>query len=152
MKILIIGAGAFGLAICHILNKNNHDVYIYDNDKSYIQDLIANHISKKFNYKIDYKVKIVNEIEQKFDIVFICIPSEYVEEFCKINKTRFQNTDIVLTSKGFDHKNNQTFDQTLYNMNYKDISVLSGANLAKNILHNDCNIAFTIATKNNSLF
>ena len=50
MKIIVVGGGKVGTALCRSLVAENHDVILIEKDES-----VLNHITKRFDYHWDFR-------------------------------------------------------------------------------------------------
>ena len=66
MKITILGAGAYSLALAHIINKNNHDITIWTKFTKEQEELETKRTNKNklSNYKLPKNIKITTNLEE----------------------------------------------------------------------------------------
>lgn len=107
-KILIIGAGAYGIALMHVLKENKHNnVFIFGNNINNLEMLLKNKSKIFEDYFINSPTNIYNSYEvffnehQKVDCIILAVPSSSIEDV--LNKiSKYINTPTILlnTSKG----------------------------------------------------
>jgi glycerol-3-phosphate dehydrogenase (NAD(P)+) len=147
MKILIIGAGAYGLALSTILSEKN-EVIVYSSLKEEIEKLKQTNQNEKLfpNFKFPKNIKYTYNIEEKVDIAVLALPTNIIEnELLKI-KNKIKNIPIIITSKGLYEKKfvHQIVKDTLKTDN---IHILSGPTFAKDVITKNP-ISLTLAEKN----
>ena len=154
MIVNILGAGSWGLALSHLLSKNNCNVKVWlrNNDKTIELNSSRTH-PKLPKYKINPKIIFTSNL---YDLDFknltiIALPSNAVYENLKdINNL---NCDLLVCTKGFDPNSNKLLSNLLVdnlNVSINKIAILSGPNHAEEIVQNKP-AATVIASKNNKL-
>lgn len=148
MNILIIGAGAYGLALSNILSEKNN-VAVYSSIKEEIDNLKNTHKNEKLfpNIKLSNKIEFINKIEKKYELIVIALPTSIIEQELLKLKNNIKETSILITSKGI---NNGKFPYQMVKeiLKTKDIYVLSGPSFAKDVIEKQ-SISLTLAGKNN---
>ena len=79
MKISILGAGSWGLALAQVLNDNNNDVLIYARREEVVTEINSQHTNKKYFPSVIFSEKIkatfnLKEAVQFADILLIAVP------------------------------------------------------------------------------
>lgn len=142
MQILIVGAGAYGLALSNCLKGN---VFVYSSIKEEIEYLNKTHKSKIFNVKLNSNIKFKNIIDFEYDLVIVALPTNVIEsELKKINIKK--DVPIIIASKGIiDGKFIYNIISNIYD---NPIYILSGPSFACDMIK-EKNILLTIAGTNN---
>lgn len=140
MKILIIGAGAYGLALSTILSDKN-EVTVYSSLKEEIDNL--NKINK--NKKIKY---INNTKNTDVETVIIALPSKIIKQELEKIKDILTNKKIIIASKGISEKKfvHQIVKEII---NTDKLYILSGPSFAEDTIKRQI-IILTLAGKNTS--
>ena len=142
MKITILGAGAYGLALSNCLKG---EVTVYSSIKSEIDILNKTHKSKLLNTKLDDKIKFTNQITNNYDVLIIALPTPVIKsELEKINIK--DNIPVIIASKGI-HEGKFVYDIVSEIIN-NPLYVLSGPSFAKDMIKKN-KIRLTLAGPNN---
>ncbi|MFV0274780.1 MAG: NAD(P)H-dependent glycerol-3-phosphate dehydrogenase [Bacilli bacterium] len=108
MKIAIIGAGAFGTAMAHVLSKNNHNIKIYDSNENLYKKILN-------IFEFSDIITPVNDIASVVfdaDFIFLCCPSGVIEDVLKSLKPFLKETAIIVNAaKGILKDSNSTISQ-----------------------------------------
>lgn len=153
MKILILGAGAYGLALANILSDKN-DVIVYSIIKKEIDDLKLSYKNDKLfpNIELSKKIIFTNNIDdatKNIDLIIIAIPTNYIEETIKLlNGKISEKINICISSKGInDDTNKFAYDIVKDTLKTKNISILSGPSFAIDTIKKET-ILLTLAGNN----
>lgn len=154
MKITILGAGAYALALTHIANKNNNDITIwtkFEEEKNTLEKTRENK-EKLPGYKLPEKIKITTNLKESItnsDLIIIAIPAVAIEETIKELKSIInKKSHICIATKGIQQKTNLFVVNILKkHVHTKNYGVISGGSFATDII-NDAPIGLTLATKN----
>ncbi len=97
MNILIIGAGAYGLALSTILNENNN-VTVYSSLEDEINKLKTTYKNEILfpNIKLSKKIKFINKIDKTYDLIIIALPTKIIEQELLKIENRIKNTPILI--------------------------------------------------------
>ena len=79
MKIGILGAGAYGMAMASVFDNNGHKIKIWSNSEEEVNLLLTNHKSNKIDYIIQDDFVITTDMKlvvMDADIIVIAVPSE----------------------------------------------------------------------------
>ena len=105
MKVGIIGAGAYGLALAKIFNKNN-DVIIWTKLENEYQELKEERTNKKVlpNFKLDDNIKITLDLKEvaQVDLLLIAVPAKFVDSISKELKGLITKQYICIATKGIE--------------------------------------------------
>lgn len=113
-KVLVLGAGTWGIALATAFRKNENEVSVWSYKKSQVDYLNETHIYDKFdNLKLDQNIKFVSDDDLKveiFDIIVFVVPSTAFREVAKKIIPKTNDKQILVTAtKGIE-------DNTLYTM------------------------------------
>ncbi len=153
MKVTILGAGAYGLALALTFYRNNNDVTVWTKIESERDNLIKTRQNNKAlpNVIIPEDITITADISccNKSDIVIIAIPINYLRSTCIELKNYINNNTIIcIATKGIENKTNALCHEILSDITkIENIVILSGPTFAID-LANDEFCGLTLATNN----
>lgn len=151
MKVGVLGAGAFGLALSHILVKNKVTVEMWTHNEEEVKVLDKKRISKKLDgYKIPKEIKFSTNLEETVngkDLIVMAIPAFAFEDVTKqLSKYIKKNQPVLIATKGIQQNTclflNDVFAKYLKN----SVAVISGPTFAVDMIK-DAPIGFSMATK-----
>lgn len=151
MKVGVLGAGAFGLALSHILVKNNVTVEMWTHSEDEAKALDKTRTSKKLNeYKIPNEIKFTTDLEETVDgkdLIVMAIPAFAFEDVTKqLTKYIKKKQPVLIATKGIQQNTclflNDVFSKYLKN----SVAVISGPTFAVDMIK-DAPIGFSMATK-----
>lgn len=151
MKVGVLGAGAFGLALSHILVKNKVTVEMWTHNEEEVNVLDIKRISKKLDgYKIPKEIKFSTNLEETVngkDLIVMAIPAFAFEDVTKqLTKYIKKNQPVLIATKGIQQNTclflNDVFAKYLKN----SVAVISGPTFAVDMIK-DAPIGFSMATK-----
>lgn len=151
MKVGVLGAGAFGLALSHILVKNNVTVEVWTHNEDEAKVLDKTRTSKKLNgYKIPKEIKFTTNLEETVDgkdLIVMAIPAFAFEDVTKqLTKYIKKKQPVLIATKGIQQNTclflNDVFSKYLKN----SVAVISGPTFAVDMIK-DAPIGFSMATK-----
>ncbi len=155
MKISLIGTGVFGLAIASCLAKNNHEITMWSEDDTKVQEYNKTGNLKSIieTYDLPNNIKITGSIQEALkdpDIIFITCSSKYVSSVAKSMLPFYKKgTPICIASKGIEEKSGQLLSNIIKNiLPTKNIAVISGPTFAIDVINNEP-VALAIAGTNN---
>ena len=146
MKIGILGAGGWGTAIAILLQKNKHNVTLWEYQKEYSHTL--DEFRENFYFlpkvKIPKEIKITNDIDiaiYKQDIILISTPTQFIRNVInEIKHIDLTNRIIMSVSKGIENETFMTvsdiFQDVFLKIRKKNIVVLSGPSHAEEVARN----------------
>ena len=153
MKIGILGAGAYAMAISSILDNNNHKITMwteFQEEAEIIKNTRKND-KKMPGFSLPEKVDITTSLEEVVidkDLLVLAIPTQFLNNVCKKMKPYIDNNTILITSKGIDQKTGFLVDEIVRsNLDTENIAVLSGPTFAIDIPKKD-QIGLSIASSN----
>lgn len=152
MKTVIIGAGAFGLALAQNLSKTNQ-ITVWSALKEEITNLKNNGISEKLpniilNKEINYEENLEIALKNK-DLIIIAVPFNFIRNTVNKIKPYYQNTPICVASKGIENETGLFAHEIIKEILNTKISVISGPSFAKDLAKE--NAALTIANPNETV-
>lgn len=151
MKVGMLGAGAFGLALSHILIKNKNDVDVWTYSEEECKILNETKKSDKLDkYTIPNELRFTTNLEETVngkDLIVIAVPAFAFEDVVKqLTKYIKKNQPVLIATKGIQQNTclflNDVFSKYLKN----SIAVISGPTFAVDMVKNSP-IGFSLATK-----
>ena len=140
MKILVIGAGAFGTALANTLAEENKDVTLWVPKKNQRREIGNKHTNYKYLPDIKLSERLITteslkSVSKFADIILLSIPAQKTRVFLSHNKDAFsEKATFVLCGKGIDAKNLQLQSDLLLSvLPNQDFAVLSGPGFATEI-------------------
>lgn len=108
MKLTVLGEGAWGTAISHLLAQNGHEITLWCYDQSVARDIKVNRINTKFlpGIKLPANITATTDIQRAVDAsnwIFEAIPVKFLRstfESAKFNSTQ----TFVILSKGIENE------------------------------------------------
>lgn len=156
MKIAVIGAGSFGLALAKHFVENDQDVKLWAFSKEERENLNNNRKSKYLPEVIfPENLKASNNLEEVVkdaDIIFHVTPSKFFRDVLKKYKEYIKkDAKILICSKGFEKETNKTLEEVLEeelpNISY---GIFSGPSHAEEVSKN-IETAIVCASKDEDL-
>ena len=154
MTINILGAGSWGLALAHLLTRNNYKVNIWSRNRNKIIKFTSTRTYSKLpKYIINSKVIFTSNLSDlNFkNLTIIALPSHGVYETLKSINLLYCN--LLICTKGFDPESRKLLSDLLVdnlNISINKIAVMSGPNHAEEIVQNKPS-ATVIASNNDKL-
>lgn len=148
MNILIIGAGAYGLALSTILSEKNK-VTVYSSLEEEINNLNKTHKNEKLfpNIELSKEIKFINKINNKYELIVLALPTNIIEQELLKIKEKIKETPILVTAKGIYNKE-LPYQIVKRIIKTKKIYVLSGPSFAKDVIEKQ-HLTLTLAGNNN---
>lgn len=149
MKILIMGAGAYGLALANILSDKN-EVTVYSSIKEEIDNLKTTRKNERLfkNIVLPEKIKYTSEIENT-EIIIIALPSKIIKKELEKLKEKLKEKIIILASKGTT-ENKFLHEIVKETLNTEKIYAISGPSFAKDVIEKQ-KITLTLAGNNTKI-
>lgn len=143
MKIGILGAGSWGIALAMLLNKNKHDVKMWSIIEEEVDMLNRHreHVKHLPGIKIDENIEITTNVEkvvESADIVLFAVPSKFVRSTAEVVKEFCNKEQILLNvGKGLESGTLLTLEQVLVDVFPENpVAVLSGPSHAEEVAKN----------------
>ena len=151
MKVGVLGAGAFGLALSHILVNNKVYTEVWTHNEEEAKNLDEKRVSKKLkDYKVPSELVFSTDLEKVVsgkDLIVMAIPAFAFEDVTKkLSKYIKRNQPVLIATKGIQQNTclflNDVFSKYLKN----SIAVISGPTFAVDMIKN-APIGFSLATR-----
>lgn len=144
MNILIIGAGAYGLALSTILSEKNK-VTVYSSLEEEINKLNKTHKNEKLfpNKTLPKEIEFISKINKKYDLIVLALPTIIIEQELLKIKQNIKDTKILVTAKGIYNKE-LPYQIVKRVSETEDIYVLSGPGFAKDVIEKE-HLTLTLA-------
>ncbi len=153
MKIGILGAGAYGIALASVINKNHGEVEVWTPIANEYNELIQTRIVKKLNnYELPNSIKISNNLKQvcqNKELIVIAVPAKFLSEVAKQIKPYIQNQHICIATKGMENNTCRFGHEIIrHEINTDKIGAISGPTFAIDMINN-VTVGLALGTKNN---
>lgn len=153
MKVTILGAGAYGLALAYRFNRNNNNVIVWSKVKSEIEELKETKQNKNAlgNFimpnNISYTTNTKKAIEES-NLIVLAVATKYLKSVCEEIKPYIKVKHIMIASKGID-KDTYLFASNIVRntLNTKKLCTLSGPSFAKDMIKEEL-IGLSLAATN----
>lgn len=151
MKITILGAGAFGLALASIFKENKNSVIVWSRFEEEVILLRKNNTNEKIkNIKLPEDIKYTSDLNlaiENSEIVVIAIPAQFVDNLVKQLKPIVKKQYILIASKGIENDTFSFLEEVVRRgINTRKIAVISGPTFAVDIA-NKYPVGFTLASR-----
>ncbi len=153
MKVTILGAGAYGLALATMINENNHDITIWTKIENELKELKEKHTNSRVlpDFILPNNFKYTNDLEKAIkdtDLIIIAVPAGFVDNVSKELNKYYENQPICIASKGIEQDTCLFVDDVVKKYIKTDnIAVISGPSFAVDIIKK-VPIGLSLATKN----
>jgi len=151
MRVTVLGAGAFGLALASIFKENNNDVTVWSRFEEEVASLREKNTNEKIkNIKLPTGIKYTSNLKdtvESSELLVIAIPAEFVDDLVKQLKTLVKKQYILIASKGIENDTFSFLEEVVRRgINTRKIAVISGPTFAIDIVQN-YPVAFTLASR-----
>ena len=151
MRVTVLGAGAFGLALASIFKENNNDVTVWSRFEEEVVSLREKNTNEKIkNIKLPSGIKYTSNLKdtvESSELLVIAIPAEFVDDLVKQLKTLVKKQYILIASKGIENDTFSFLEEVVRRgINTRKIAVISGPTFAIDIVQN-YPVAFTLASR-----
>ena len=140
MKIGVLGAGSWGIALTVLLTENGHEVTVWSVDKDEIDMLntYREHKTKLPDVKIDERVIFTTDVElavKEAELIVMVVPSPFIRSTAKrIADYVNENQIVVNVSKGIEDKTLMTLTEVISEeLPTVKVGVLSGPSHAEEV-------------------
>ncbi len=119
MKVVVAGAGSFGMALANVLFENGHDVTLWTNSEEAKEELATTRQNAKYlkDFILDEKIIVERDLEKSFadkEVVVLCVPSHAIRSVITEIKPFINDSQkIINAAKGFDETKGITLSQTI---------------------------------------
>lgn len=140
MKICILGAGSYGLALALAFYKNNNDVTVWTKVESEKEEIINYRENRKAlpGVSIPEEIKITTNLNDNYELIVIAIPINYFRSVSEeIKNSINSDTILCIASKGIE-KDTNLFPHEVLNsiIETNNIAILSGPTFAIDLAKN----------------
>ncbi|MDD6272346.1 MAG: NAD(P)H-dependent glycerol-3-phosphate dehydrogenase [bacterium] len=151
MKVGVLGAGAYGLALTNILVKNKNKVILWSHTREETDMLVVTRQSSRLpRYTLPSSVYVTNKIEKAVtdkDLVVVVVPAHAFESTIKsiqsfINKT----TPVLIATKGIQQETCLFLHDVFKKYCSNPYAIISGPTFARDMIY-DVPIGMSLATK-----
>ena len=152
MKVTILGAGAYGLALATMVNENNHNITIWTKIDSELKELKEKHTNSRVlpDFILPNNFKYTNDLEKAIkdtDLIIIAVPAGFVDNVSKELNKYYENQPICIASKGIEQDTCLFVDDVVKKYIKTDkIAVISGPSFAVDMIKK-VPIGLSLATK-----
>lgn len=140
MKVCILGAGSYGLALALSFYKNNNDVTVWTKIESEKEEIINYRENRKAlpGILIPEEIKITTSLSDNYELIVIAIPVNYFRSVCEEIKNYINNNTILcIASKGIEKDTNLFPHEILYSIiKTNNTAILSGPTFAIDLAKN----------------
>lgn len=152
MKVTILGAGAYGLALSNVLLKNKNNITVwtpFDEEKKEL--LETKKSSRLCGYRLNEGLNITTNLEEAIDeakLIVIAIPTAYITDTCKkLKKYLKKNQYICITSKGIEQDSCLFIHEIIKKqLRTRNVGVISGPSFAVDLI-NSVPVGLSVASK-----
>jgi len=123
MKVSVIGSGSWGTALSQVLCDNGHDVLLYGNQQSQVDEINTKHTNTKYFPNVlsihkDIKATTsLKEVADFADIIVLSIPTIAMREvLASLNKLLDKKVLLINTAKGFDPLTKCRLSELIYSL------------------------------------
>ena len=154
MRVGVIGAGAYGLALTNILVKNKNKVMLCAHTAESKDNLVITRRSRKLpNFTLPDSVYVTDNLDKAVcdkDLVVIAVPAFAFEETVKkISKFIKKSVPVLIATKGIQQET-CLFLHDIFEKNLKNpYAVIAGPTFARDMIY-DVPIGLSLATKSKS--
>ena len=152
MKVCVLGAGAYALALTSAIYRNTKDITIWsalDNEVEMLKKERGN--KKALNYKLPEEISITSNLEEAIancEVIVIGVACKFVRSVCKELKKYYKNQHIVIASKGIEQDTCLFVNEIVESIiPTKRIAVISGPSFANDLIQ-DTPTGLALGTKN----
>ena len=146
-KIAILGAGSWGTALAMVLKDNGHDVCLWGNNASQIEEINTNHTNHQYlpevilNEEIDATTDLAKALLGANAVLFV-LPTKVIRLVAKQVAPLLEGNPVIIhASKGLEQESylriSEILKQELPEEKYQDIVVLSGPSHAEEVSRRD---------------
>ena len=146
-KIAILGAGSWGTALAMVLKDNGHDVCLWGNNASQIEEINTNHTNHQYLPEVilNEEIYATTDLEKALagaNAVLFVLPTKVIRLVAKqVAPLLEENPVIIHASKGLEQESylriSEILKQELSEEKYEDIVVLSGPSHAEEVAKKD---------------
>lgn len=154
MKVTILGAGAYAIALSLMFNENNCDITLWEKFEEQANQLRKDRVNKQTlpGVVIPENIKIESNLKESIkdsELIVIAIPAAFVDKTAKeLAKYIKSEQHICIATKGIEQDTCLFIDDVIKkHIKTKNIAVISGPSFAIDIA-NKAPVGLALATKN----
>lgn len=140
-KIAVLGAGAFGFAIAKVIAENKKNIYIYDVNKDYIDEISRSGKHPVFhdNVRLPEHVKPTKDLSAAVsgaELIILAIPSKFMRQALKDIRSHISPGAVFVNlAKGLEKVTNMRMAEIIDSVLERkyDVCVLSGGMIAREV-------------------
>lgn len=157
MKICILGAGAYGLALALAFYRNNNQVTVWTKIEAEKDELVTTHQNKKAlpGVLIPEEIQITTDLNcvRDNDLIVLAIPISFFRSTClELKNYVDSNSCFCIATKGIENKTGAFCHEILTGIiPTNNISVLSGPTFAIDLANNSSS-GLTLATNSDNTY
>ena len=146
-KIAILGAGSWGTALAMVLKDNGHDVCLWGNNASQIEEINTNHTNHQYLPEVilNEEIYATTDLEKALsgaNAVLFVLPTKVIRLVAKQVAPLLEGNPVIIhASKGLEQESylriSEILKQELSEEKYEDIVVLSGPSHAEEVAKKD---------------
>ncbi|KAF4138057.1 NAD-dependent glycerol-3-phosphate dehydrogenase C-terminus [Phytophthora infestans] len=144
VKVTVLAAGAFGIAMATLVARRKHDVFLYARDANVVQTINETHRSPRvfpqFNLLPNIRATTsVAEATSDAKIVIVCLPAQLTPDFLAQYRDDVPTDAVlVITCKGLYLKTKQLLAEPILEALQRDqpLAFLSGPSFALELMNN----------------
>ena len=146
-KIAILGAGSWGTALAMVLKDNGHDVCLWGNNASQIEEINTNHTNHQYLPEVilNEEIYATTDLEKALagaNAVLFVLPTKVIRLVAKQVAPLLEDNPVIIhASKGLEQESylriSEILKQELSEEKYEDIVVLSGPSHAEEVAKKD---------------
>ena len=140
MKITILGAGAYALALATMIKENNHEITIWTKLQNELEELKNNHTNNRAlpNYVMPDDIKYTMDLEKAVsdsELIIFAIPTDFIDDVAKDLSNYYNKQHICIASKGIEQDTCLFADSVVKKYIKTDkLAVISGPSFASDII------------------
>ena len=146
-KIAILGAGSWGTALAMVLKDNGHDVCLWGNNDSQIEEINTKHTNHQYLPEVilNEEIYATTDLEKALsgaNAVLFVLPTKVIRLVAKQVAPLLEDNPVIIhASKGLEQESylrvSEILKQELPEEKYEDIVVLSGPSHAEEVAKKD---------------
>lgn len=138
----VLGEGAWGTAIAHLLAHNGHDVIVWCHDQACVEDINIQHTNTRYapNVVLPSSIRATTSLKEVFEsstTIFEAIPVQFLRATLKQAQPLVtKEHHVVVLSKGIESESLLLVSQLITDLFGKDFpsTILSGPSFAKDLI------------------
>lgn len=142
MKISVIGAGSWGLALANVLSNNGHDVLVFDTNEKIIKKINDLHICYQLDENINPDIKASSNLEDVLnhsDILLYSVPTKVIRNALTDTIKLLKKPKLFINSaKGIEPDTflrvSEIFQEMIPKQYFKGFVALSGPSHAEEVI------------------